>query len=107
MAIERFFRTTRNQFLTQFALDGSPSLGELNAAFQEWLSQYHQRKHRGLGCSPLQRRLQSRDATRKVPEVARTKTLFRMERRCRVYGDGTIHLKKRRFEVPLCPSRVL
>ena len=100
--VERFFRTVRDQFLALFTQGCFPSLDELNAAFQEWLSKYHQRKHRSLGCSPLQRRLQSRNATRKLPEVARTEALFRMERRCRVYGDGTIRLKKRRFEVPLC-----
>ncbi|MCP4407389.1 MAG: transposase [Gammaproteobacteria bacterium] len=102
---ERFFRTVRDRFL---ALGDYASLADLNAAFQEWLSQYHQRMHRTLGCSPLQRRLQSRKVIRKLPEVAKTDALFRMEKRCRVYNDGTIHLKKRRFEVPLCPpnSRV-
>ncbi len=102
---ERFFRTVRDRFL---ALGDFTSLEALNSAFQEWLSQYHQRKHRTLGCSPLQRRLQSRQAIRKLPEVAKTDALFRMEKRCRVYNDGTIRLKKRVFEVPLCPpnSRV-
>jgi putative transposase len=28
--------------------------------------------------------------------------LFRMERRCRVYNDCTIHFKKIRYEVPGC-----
>ena len=98
--VERFFRTVRDQFLALF--ETFPDLEQLNVAFQEWLSQYHQRKHSGLGCSPIQRRLQSRNAHQKLPEVTKTEALFRMEKRCRVYGDGTIHLKKRRFEVPLC-----
>lgn len=96
---ERFFRTVRDRFLE---LDDFASLEALNTAFQEWLNQYHLRKHRTLGCTPLQRRLQSRNATRKLPEVAKTEALFRMERRCRVYKDGTIRLKKQIFEVPLC-----
>jgi len=104
---ERFFRTVRDQFLP--LQESYSSLEELNAAFEEWLSLYHQRKHSSLGCSPLQRRLQSRNAIRKVPEVTQTEALFRMERRCRVYNDGTIRLKKRTFEVPLCSpnSRVM
>lgn len=98
--VERFFRTVRDQFLALST--GFSTLESLNIAFQEWVSHYHQRKHSSLGCPPLQRRLTFPSATRKLPEVAMTEALFRMERRCRVYGDGTIHLKKRRFEVPLC-----
>ena len=103
---ERFFRTIRDRFLP---LADFSSLEALNTALQEWLSQYHQRKHSTLGCTPLQRRLQSRNAVRKLPEVAKIDALFRMEKRCRVYNDGTIRLKKRIFEVPLCPpnSRVM
>jgi putative transposase len=37
-----------------------------------------------------------------VPEVADIKSLFRLRRRCRVYNDGTIRLKKMAFEVPGC-----
>ncbi len=96
---ERFFRTLREQFLAR-SNDGS--LDALNGALEEWLNQYHQRKHGTLERSPLQARLQSRGATRQIPEVTDIAALFRMERRCRVYGDGTIRLKKRRFEVPLC-----
>lgn len=96
---ERFFRTVRDQFL---AKADQSTLETLNAAFQEWLDTYHRGKHRALESSPLQQRLSSSDATRKVPEVVDTDALFRMERRCRVYADGTIRLKKRRYEVPSC-----
>lgn len=102
---ERFFRTVRDRFLP---LADFTSLEALNTAFQGWLSQYHQQKHATLGCTPLQHRLQSRNAIRKLPEVTSTDALFRMEKRCRVYNDGTIRLKRQIFEVPHCPpnSRV-
>jgi transposase InsO family protein len=96
--LERFFKTVRDQFLT-----GSLplTLEELNLAFQTWLAEtYHPRLHATLQCSPMQKRLAVRNACRPLPDVVEIEPLFRMERRCRVYGDGTIRLKKHTFEVP-------
>jgi hypothetical protein len=53
-------------------------------------------------CSPMQKRLGVESACQQVPEVADIESLFRRQRRCRVYNDGTIRLKKRAFEVPGC-----
>lgn len=99
--VERFFRTVREQFLARsFA---GASLEELNRAFQQWLNGYHERLHQALGQSPLARRLEARQAVLPVPEVTPLEALFRMERRCRVYRDGTIRLRNRRFEIPDWP----
>jgi hypothetical protein len=95
--VERFFRTVRDQFL---ARDTSGTLEQLNANFDQWLSLYHRRIHSRLKCSPIEKRMSVPNVCRPVPETADVESLFRMERRCRVYGDGTIQLKKRRFEVP-------
>lgn len=95
--VERFFRTVRDQFL---ARDTSGTLEQLNANFHQWLSLYHRRIHSRLKCSPFEKRMSAPNVCRPVPETADVESLFRMERRCRVYGDGTIQLKKRRFEVP-------
>ena len=35
-----------------------------------------------------------------MPEVTDIDALFRTEKRCRVYTDGTVHLQKKRYEVP-------
>ena len=97
--LERFFRTVRDQFLA----DGPyKTLADINDGFVRWLARYHETRHSVLDGSPLRQRLQSGSACRHLPEVARIEDLFRMERRCRVYKDGTIRLRTRIFEVPGC-----
>lgn len=95
--IERYFRTVRDQFL---ATDRSKTPGQINKAFNQWLADYHHNIHSSLKCSPLQKRMQIENVCRTVPEVTDIEALFRTEKRCRVYTDGTVHLLKRRFEVP-------
>jgi transposase InsO family protein len=95
--VERFFRTVRDGFLADCP---HKSLDDLNAGFVRWLARYHEAVHSSLDRSPLQQRLQVKNACRALPEVARIDDLFRMHRRCRVYKNGVIHLKKRVFEVP-------
>jgi len=100
--IERFFRSVRDQFLATVSVR---TLEELNAAFQAWLADYHQRPHRILECPPLEKRLQVRQAIKPPPETLPLEAMFRMERRCRVYADGTIRFKNRLFEVPGCEAQ--
>lgn len=97
--VERWFKTVRDQFLTDQAF---ASLDDLNQRFQTWLARYHESLHQTLGCSPLKKRLASPSRCREVPAVADIEALFRMERRCRVYKDGTIRLFRQTFEVAGC-----
>ena len=96
--VERFFRTVRDQFL-----DGNKSpahtLDGLNKALGHWVACYHQRIHSALGITPLQKRLSRHSACNPLPEAVDIEPLFRMKRRCKVYLNNTIHLKKRRYEV--------
>jgi len=103
--VERFFRTVRDQFLTG---DTSITLEQLNIAFQEWLAGYHRRIHSSLDCSPMQKRLSGDSACNPLPEVADIESLFMMERRCRIYKDGTIRLFKQIYELidPMPGKRV-
>lgn len=95
--IERFFRTVRDQFLSEQHAAG---IDRLNADLQKYLGDYHQRIHSSLGVSPLQKRLSTDNSCRKLPEVTDIRSLFCMHRKCRVYNDTTIRLNKRIFEVP-------
>lgn len=97
--VERFFRTVRDQFL---AKQRYQTFDEINTAFIAYLNDYHHRIHSTLGCSPLQKRLRVESVCQQVPEVADIESLFRLQRRCRIYNDGTIRLKKKAFEVPGC-----
>jgi hypothetical protein len=96
---ERFFKTVREQFL---AKQHFHSFDEINRAFDQFLEDYHNRVHSTLGCSPMQKRLSVDSVCRQVPEVADIQALFRTQRSCRVYNNGTIRLKKKAFEVPGC-----
>ncbi|MCK4537145.1 MAG: DDE-type integrase/transposase/recombinase [Desulfuromonadales bacterium] len=97
--VERFFRSVRERFL---AKQRFTTLDEMNRAFALYLEDYHNRIHSTLKCTPMQKRLSGRSVCRHLPEVVDIEALFRYERRCRVYKDGTIQLKKRIFEVPGC-----
>ena len=96
--VERFFRFVRDRFL-----DGQTppahTLDGLNKAFREWVSSYHKRVHSSLGISPLQKRLSHQSACISLPEAIEIEPLFRIKRRCRVYLNNTIRLKKRSYEV--------
>ena len=67
--VERFFRTVRDSFLSS---DQSRTLDEINLSFQQWLKGYHERIHSSLQCSPLEKRLTSKNVCRELPEVADT-----------------------------------
>lgn len=95
--IERFFRTVRDQFLSEQITD---RIDDLNRDLNQYLTEYHQRIHSSLKLSPLQKRLSGQNACRKLPEVTDIRNLFCMQRRCRVYNDSTIRLNGRIFEVP-------
>ncbi len=101
--IERLFRTVRDQFLC----DRFKTVTQMNQAFKEWVGRYHETLHSSLGCSPLQKRLQSESVCRPLAPSVDIEALFRMEKRCRVYNDGTIRLRTIRYEVDcLAGSRV-
>ena len=96
--VERYFRRVRDQFL-----DGDTpvahTLDGINKAFQKWLALYHKSVHSSLGVSPLQQRLSRQSVCRTIPETLDIEPLFRMKRRCRVYLNSTIRLKKCSYEV--------
>ena len=94
--VERFFRTVREQCLEGLT---PPSLEKLQAVFADWLDAYHHRIHDGIGCSPLNKRLQSPKATRMLPEVAQLDLFFGMQERRKIHRNGTLHLLGKVFDV--------
>lgn len=105
--VERFFRTVRDGFLEE---DKPPAhtLDGLNKIFAQWLSEYHKTIHSSLGTSPLQKRLSTPSACIELPGTIEIEPLFRMKRRCKVYLNNTVRLKKKSYEImDVCPgSRV-
>ncbi|MCY7330405.1 MAG: DDE-type integrase/transposase/recombinase, partial [Saprospiraceae bacterium] len=94
--IERFFRTVREQ-----CLDGikSESLENLRTVFATWLEEYHHRVHGGIGCSPLNKRLESTRVTRTLPEVAQLDLFFGMQERRKIHRNGTLHLQGKVYDI--------
>jgi transposase InsO family protein len=101
--IERFVRTTREQFFRPLQEDKPPvSLQELDQRFHSWLeSEYHRCPHRGLGGkTPLQAWVEkAHHIIPTDPAVDLQRVFFHQDTRM-VYKDSTITLKGVLFEVP-------
>lgn len=97
--IERFWRTVRESFLSDFK---GTSLKQLNDAFDIWLRQdYHQVEHNGISCRPIDRYQQSLSGyprSRINEEVLEEFFLVKLERK--VNKDATISFKNLIYEVP-------
>jgi len=96
--IERFFRSVRDGFLS-----GRPrtSLEKLNADFNEWIVNYHNRPHKSLGMSPLNRKLIDQgDRLYQIDPTCNINDIFRMETTKVVRSDGCIRFWNKRFEIP-------
>jgi putative transposase len=96
--VERFFRRVRDQWLAgRDAL--TESMDKLKAGFADWLEEYHHKIHDGIGCSPLNKRLQSPKALRALPEVAQLDLFFGMTERRKIHKNGTVQLLGKVFDV--------
>ena len=96
---ERFFRTTRMQFLAALSHSALTSLEALNRAFWSWVEgEYHQAPHRGLdGECPADRWAQRSDELRLCQ--GDTHDLFLFEQKRKVQKDRTGALDGVLYEV--------
>ena len=78
------------------------TLSTLNDCTVAWFDRIYQRRHhQEIGCSPMERFLQSEDVSRRCPPMADLKAAFRIaDTRRQRRSDGTISLQGVRFEVP-------
>lgn len=96
--IERFFRHVRESFLTGRK---STTLDKLNADLGAWINQYHNRLHRTIGMTPLERKLaDTGPELRLLPAVGNANDIFRMEVLKRIGSDGCVRLFSKRYDVP-------
>lgn len=97
--VERFFRTTRDQFLSR-TLDLS-SLEILNRQFIQWVEEhYNAQLHSVLGMSPLDRYALDRSRVRFLPPNEANDEMFYVEEERHVRADNTFSFKALRFEAP-------
>ena len=97
--VERFFRTTRDQFLAR-ELDLS-SLDALNRQFNQWVEEhYNAQTHSILGMSPLERFALDRNRIRFLPPNETNDELFFVEEDRHVRADNTFFFRAARYETP-------
>lgn len=94
--IERWFETVRSQFLENH--EDVDRLKELNVAFFKWVEEYNQRKHSGIGCTPMEKWLRSPRSPRILSDSFTTDDLFWLETTRKVKKDGTFSLNSVRYE---------
>jgi len=94
--IERFFRTVRSQFLSE--LPRQLTLDDLNTHFEDYLEQYHNRKHGTTGQAPVKRYLDCTALLRPAPD--NLPRHFRKKETRKVNNDRTVKLDGRVFEAP-------
>jgi transposase InsO family protein len=94
--IERVFKTIRSQFLPGFS---GKKLEEINQSFEEWLIEYHERKHSSTGQSPISRFVDNIECVRSTPQ--NLKDHFRKVARRRVNKDRSVVLDRIMYEAPV------
>lgn len=107
--IERYFRTLRDQFLTNLDPKQSLSLEELNDRLWTWIeTAYHRAEHSALGSTPLLRWQRDIEYVRQLPPATDLRRLFfyRLDRLVR--RDCTFLLHNRFYEAPphLCSQTI-
>jgi putative transposase len=99
--IERFFRTLRDQFLTNLDPKQPLSLEALNDRLWTWIENaYHRADHSALGVTPLLRWQRDIEHVRQLPPATDLRRLFfyRLDRLVR--KDCTFLLHNRFYEAP-------
>jgi hypothetical protein len=95
--IERLFRTVRCQLLPTVNTD--PTMEALNDKLDQWLHEYHQRRHSATGKTPYQRFVKNMQCLRPAPDDL--KDHFRAVVRRTVAKDRSVTVNGRLFEAPV------
>ena len=99
---ERFYRTTRDQFLRPLEAADTTPLADLNVAFHTWLeSEYHRSPHRGLNKkTPLETWIERAHHIIPMDPAIDLDAAFLHEAHRKVQKDSTITLEGVLYEVP-------
>jgi putative transposase len=99
--IERYFRTVRDQFLTNLDRKQSLSLEQLNDRYWAWIENvYHRSEHRALGSTPLLRWQRDIEQIRQLPPATDLRRLFFYRLNRLVRRDCTFLLHNQYYEAP-------
>jgi putative transposase len=96
--IERFFRTVRDQFLVEIAVNAPPDFDGLNRLFAAWVETvYHRRVHSETGQAPIERYVAG--GPFQVPTPAQLHEAFLWSETRTVTKTATVALHGSTFEV--------
>jgi putative transposase len=98
--IERFFRSTREQFLNNLDRKQALSIDELNESLCAWLDVYHRTEHSSLATTPLLRWQRDIEHVRQLPPTTDFRRLFFHRLNRLVRRDCTFLLQNRFYEAP-------
>jgi transposase InsO family protein len=98
--IERFFRSTRQQFLANLDRPQTLTLEELNERLGAWIDVYHRTEHSALGTTPLARWQRDIEHIRQLPPATDFHRLFFHRLHRLVRRDCTFLLANRFYEAP-------
>ena len=99
--IERYFRTVRDQFLTNLDRKQSLSLDQLNERYWAWIENvYHRSEHSALGSTPLLRWQRDIEQIRQLPPTTNLRRLFFYRLNRLVRRDCTFLLHNQYYEAP-------
>jgi transposase InsO family protein len=94
--VERWFRSTRDQFLSTLNIT---TMDNLNEALRSWVCRYHEAIHGGTAQAPLKRFAENIECIRPAPKDLEDH--FRNVARRTVAKDRTISLNGRLYEAPV------
>jgi putative transposase len=99
--IERWFRTVREQFLSNLDRKQVLTVETLNTRFWSWIDNgYHVAEHSSLGTTPLLRWQRNIEQIRQIPPATDVRRLFFYRVIRTVRRDSTFLLQNRFYEAP-------
>ena len=99
---ERFWGTLEGRLMKMLRHVEEPTVELLNTATLAWVEQeYHRSRHDELGCTPLERAIETKSLSRPAPPIAELRQAFTCQQtRTLRRSDCTISIQGVRFELP-------
>ena len=99
--VERHFRTLKERWLYTLDISAINSLAQFDSMLQDYIRTYNTTLHRGIGCAPIERYLNSEYRPRNPESTAWLDECFLNRITRKVRKDSTITIDKICYDVPM------
>lgn len=99
--IERSWLTLKETWLYRLDIDSIHSLAQFNGMLREYMRSYNTSPHSGIGCTPMERYLKSKDHIRTPRSAEWLDECFLNRIHRRVRKDSTVSIDKTSYDVPM------